>query len=279
MDLALSTIDSREYSATEFERATNRDALKPGLICPGCRADAYFIRRARNGRQACFGARPHNRGCRLGADGTDDRGTRHLPEAEQRDPIAGEFNLQPMRDKKVAHVRHEEGDDPDSGGRGRRHTLPRENGTSRPDRDLSRLLRELVRVPGYRDSRDVLHLDNGTRTTVREWCVHSSDAGLDLRRQKRLYWGTIRYVGGSGENAWFLNTGRGEAPTLVLQPAGMERLLKRKRISDVEDLEGASFITHSKLGYSNKNDSPRFWLHIEDLDWFTVRLPHQDPEP
>ena len=275
MDLVLSTIDGREYSAAQFADSPHRDALRSGLICLGCRADAYFIRRARNGRPACFGARPHNLGCKLGADGTELRTTHHLEDAERREPAEGEYTLQPMRRDPIVHAQPDDTADEGSAARGRRHVLPYVGGRSLPNRNLSRLLRELVRDPSYRNSTDVLHMDDGTSTTVRDWCIHTTEVELQHRFLKRLYWGTVRYVA-HDRGAYWLNSGRGASPTVVLQPDGMEQLLRRKRVDEIEDLQGSAFITHSKLGY--RESDKRFFLHVDDLDWFTVRLPHQDPE-
>jgi hypothetical protein len=47
---------AEEYEALAPER--RRDYAE-SLTCTGCGQPAYFIRRARNGRAACFGARPH----------------------------------------------------------------------------------------------------------------------------------------------------------------------------------------------------------------------------
>ncbi len=80
MESILSTVDARTYSAAQYAALPReeRDRLADGLLCPSCRADAFFIRQARNGRAACFGARPHIAGCELVAQSTEDRGTRAL---------------------------------------------------------------------------------------------------------------------------------------------------------------------------------------------------------
>ncbi|WP_448812064.1 hypothetical protein [Agromyces bauzanensis] len=274
MDSVLSTTDSRTYSAAQYGRLpkSTRDQLADGLLCPACQAEAFFRRRSRNGQAACFGARPHNEGCELGADGTESRGERNLPEAPQRETAVGEFRLEPMRDRTVGHVDHNEEGAVDRAGRGRQYTLPPEGGQARPSRNLSSLLRDLVNDQEYRNSDEVIHLDDGTQTTVADWCVHSADVTPALRARRRLYWGTIRNVG-VGSGAYFLNTGRGAAPTVVVREVKMAGLLARKRIDDPEDLVGGTFIIHDSLGYS----SERYWLHVNDLEWFTVRLEPEDP--
>ena len=52
--------DAEEFAALSL---AERDAIRETLTCTACGADAYFIREARNGRRACFGARPHRDDC------------------------------------------------------------------------------------------------------------------------------------------------------------------------------------------------------------------------
>lgn len=128
------------------------------------------------------------------------------------------------------------------------------------------VLRQLSADPDFRRSREVIVLEDGTRTTVAERCVHSSEARPELRGQRRLFWGgTIRHIG-IRPGVFFLNTGRDAAPTVVVRDEQMARLLSRKRLAEADDLAGAAFILHGRLGFKNH----RLWLHADDLDWFTV---------
>lgn len=67
MNFAICTLDGVVYNVQNFttlpiiDQHTNREHL----ICPECKGRAFFRQRSRNGRTACFGARPHLLGCLL----------------------------------------------------------------------------------------------------------------------------------------------------------------------------------------------------------------------
>jgi hypothetical protein len=77
---------AEEYEALAPER--RRDYAE-SLTCTGCGQRAYFIRRARNGRAACFGRPPAPRRLRTGVSGfrhrraTGDSGRRVRTQTRQ----------------------------------------------------------------------------------------------------------------------------------------------------------------------------------------------------
>jgi hypothetical protein len=267
---AVAASDYEDYSSAE------RRGFAESLLCTGCEQPAYFIRQARNGRVACFGARPHLEGCEMASTITEDGGTASLPTEEPRVASGDEFVLRSVvsAGATVRHVRH----DPraaDGDGQARQYTARGVGGTSTPSMGLGVLLRRLVREPGFRKSRAMLVLPNGSRESITTICVEAFDADLGFRNKWRLYWGTIRYPNVDGEGGAWLNLGRRGSAVLRLEPATVEELLLRHGVDDLEDLQGAAFVVFTPLRSATRTG--RLVLFVNDLDWFALRLPDEDP--
>jgi len=254
--------------------ASIRRSYADSLTCTGCAQPAYFIRRARNGRAACFGARPHLDGCEMASMSSEDGGSGALAEDEPRLTSKDEFVLRPMKARAVRHVAHVAGGT-DADGRGRRYTGAGYGGTSRPSMGLGVLLRRLVREPSFRDSKAKLVLPDDTRGTIRKYCVEVIDADLTFADRRRLYWGTIRYANDDGSGGVWLNLGRRGAPALHLEAEVLEELSVRHDIEEIEELQGSAFMGYLYLRKARASD--RLFLFPEDLNWFALRLPDEDP--
>lgn len=253
-----------------------RASLAETLSCTACEQPAYFIRRARNGRAACFGARPHLENCELASTLTEDGGFAQLSEEEQRISARDIFVLRPVEYRgSVRHVRHDPSESPGTGV-ARRFTLVGGEGVSTPSLGLAVLLRRLLREPELQNSRAKLVLPNGLEGTIRTQCVDIINAGLRYNHKRHLYWGTIRSARQQGDRIW-LNLGRWDAPTLGLTLDFADALLDHAELDDLEDLQGCSFITFSYLNKAKAEDNDRLFLFPDDLDWFALRRPEGDP--
>jgi len=256
-----------EYSQAE------RSAFAPSLLCTGCQQPAYFIRQARNGRAACFGARPHRDGCTMASQTSEDGGSGKLSVEEPRMSSKDEYVLRPVESQAIQHVTHDP-DAPERGGRARRYSGRGSGGQSTPSMGMTVLLRRLVREPPFRDSKAKIMLPDGTRGAIRSYCVEVIDADARLIDKRRLYWGTIRYANEDDSGAW-LNLGRRGAPSLRLKQQVVADLLARHDVDDIEELQGASFMAYLFLRKARTSD--RLFLFPEDLDWFALRLADEDP--
>ena len=65
MQKARCTQDDSTYGADQFADLSNDDFLsrRQNLVCPECGGRAFFRKQSQNGRESCFGARPHAEGC------------------------------------------------------------------------------------------------------------------------------------------------------------------------------------------------------------------------
>lgn len=270
MELARVRSWNRSYLAKEFSELDDarREELRRDLVCADCGADAYYVRPSRNGRPACFGARPHNEPCDLASQATDRSTVETLTVEEERAAKKDGFTL---RGADVSAIGHSALDTPpvDSDRPGRSYTgRERTARGSYPGLKLNRLLRLLVTVPSFADGSARLQLVSGTRTTVREFCVHMSRVNLEYRDRERVYWGVIRYAKAVGDGAW-LNTGSRTEPSIRISNELLGRLLDHWNLDSVEDLAGAAFALWGKVRRS-RNAPDKLFLFVDSLTTFVV---------
>jgi hypothetical protein len=257
------------YMADQFAllNPADRQRLRELLICTGCGADTYFIREARNGRRACFGARPHAEDCELASSITEDGGSAALDEVDERLNAGDVFRIDPSRERTVRHVSHDPNAPALVGGAAVRFTR-RGKGTARmSSMSLMRLLRQLVLRTSFRRSQTLLVMQDDSRQSVRSGCVHLTEIEDKHRNRVRVYWGTIRFPRPKdGGGAW-LNTGWG-SPTIVVEQEALESLLERSGLEDLEDLSGSFF---AFMGRLREAAGHRRFFFIDDVDWLAIR--------
>lgn len=69
MQSARCTLNGALYHAQQLTSLPNHDLSqrRHHLVCPECGGPAFYRKETHNGRDACFGARPHASGCSLKA--------------------------------------------------------------------------------------------------------------------------------------------------------------------------------------------------------------------
>jgi hypothetical protein len=115
---------------------------------------------------------------------------------------------------------------------------------------------------------------SSTPARIASYCVPVTSVTEKHRNRLKVYWGTIRFVRTDADGVW-LNVGRRGAPSIRMPLELVEELMVHKRIVETEDLQGAAFIFHGPMRMSPKG---QMLIFPRDLEWFTVRLPHQDPD-
>jgi len=250
-----------------------REKIRGDLVCPSCRADAYFIREARNGRRACFGARPHGEDCELASVGTDDGGGAALDETDERINAGDVFQLEPNRSSNIRHVHHDPTLEPGTGS-AVRYTRRGSSIARISSLSMDRLLRQLALREGFRRSNTMLILPDDTRGRVKTLCTHMTDAVTRDVGRRRIYWGTIRFPRLRPDGAW-LNTGRRISPSISIGQADLNALLQAKGLEDVDDLSGSYF---AFLGPLRSGPTGKLLLFVNDLEWFAVRPHSEDSE-
>jgi len=270
MEEAKSRTTDSIWTAEQFAEldSSQRDVLRDTLICTSCAADAYFIRQARNGRRACFGARPHRENCELASFVTEDGGAASLDEVDEQINAGDIFRIDPNRGRAIKHVRHDPAAAPATGGSAVRYTKRGRGKARQSSMGLDRLLRQLVLREEFRRSKTLLIMSDDSRQSVQSGCVHLSEIEDKHRNRLRVYWGTIRFPKSKdGGGAW-LNTGRG-SPTVVIEADELETMLGRSRLQELDDLSGAFFAIMGRL---RGGATGQHYLFVNgDVDWIAVR--------
>jgi len=274
---ARSTTAGRVFSAEQFETLDPalRSYHRGSLTCTGCGAPAYFIRAARNGRAACFGARPHGDDCEMASTDGESPAPGSLEEADAIVAANSVFVLQPSRPRAITHV-VEGDDDPSRSHRsGRRHTGLAVERATRKSLALNKLLRRLVREPMFRRSKATLVMPDNSSTTIRKFCRPASTIDASRARPRRLYWDIVSYVREDKERggAW-LNLSTKGAPGIRLNETMMNYVKAAKNITDTSDLAGCSFLYYGAL--TRKAATGKYYFAPQDPEWFIVRLKDQD---
>lgn len=267
-----SVVNADDFSLLSY---AERTALRGDLACPSCRADAYFIREARNGRRACFGARPHDEDCELASLATEDGGSAALDETDERINAGDVFRLEPNRARAIRHVEHDPTRPPGSGN-AVRYTRTGSGYRRVSSLSMDRLLRQLALRPAFRTSRTMLELPDGSRGTVRTVCKHANDVTeRDLGKRNRIYWGTILFPAMRDDGGAWLNTGSRRTLTVTIGSENLELLAEAKDLEYIDDLSGSFF---AYAGPLRRGPSGKFLVFADDLEWLAVRPFDQDAE-
>ena len=276
MEEAKSRTTGSVWDADEFAALSlaDRDAIRETLTCTACGADAYFIREARNGRRACFGARPHLDDCELASFATHDGGAAPLDEVDELINAGDIFRIDPNRGRTIRHVRHDPSASPASGGSAVRYTRRGRGLVRQSSMGLGRLLRQLVMREAFRRSQTLLIMSDDSRQTVKSGCVHLTEIEDKHNNRLRVFWGTIRFPRSKeGGGAW-LNTGWG-SPTIVIDEHDLATLLERSGLEELDELSGSFFAVMGRL--RDTSNGKRYLFINEDVYWMAVR-PFSDDE-
>ena len=276
MNLAEIVSTTHLISAEEFSKEVvlNAGRRKEPLVCPDCRQRAYFINAARDGRAACFGARPHDARCKQKSSPTADGGHANLDETDETVPRANEFVVMPNSREPVPHCI----DDPDGeeleGGAGRHVGAP--VGRQRtPTLQLSPLLRKLVEDAGFAESSVVLRVGPGQGQSVAASCVRLSELNETHIGQRRFYWGPVSHVNTNSKSAFINNAAYWNVA--VEMPIGLFRqMLAEQSLTDAVDSLGANFLARGTVELSRLG---ALVVQVESLDWFVMRSVSADPTP
>lgn len=286
MEFARIGTTERTVSAERFAHAADRDEVALLLNCYGCAAPAIYRRRGSNGRRATFAAHHTTEDCPYRSATTEPTEPRPLPPRTPARPAIPLLHVLPAHRPPDAAAGEQLHQEPDTEANNAQRTLNRRTpaATSRgavPNRGLRSVLHDLIRDPAYRVGDGKLELPGpgptgSIRTFVRTACVPSATAGsaeVDRPRQ-RLYWGTIRWVGHSGDTYW-INTERFETLSIPYPAAEMTNLLNAYALEDVTDLIEARFIGYGWL--HRRRDRDGYILRLNSPDWFDIHLPDEDP--
>ncbi|QOY95958.1 hypothetical protein IM543_09060 [Massilia sp. UMI-21] len=270
MDDATCTEDGHNYNAIEFSRLSPSDLERKRrqLICTECHNPAFFRKESRDGRGACFGARPHIDGCSRAVEDRDLRlpgmgdGQDELINFNNRiivdldfgaaeppthfDPVPGA----PLRPRAGAYV----------GGDGPR--------VANMHRRLRPLLRLLVESPNFRHSDVVIALENRSEMSACDFFVNFGDVDAGYAGSLRGYWGQLTDAREGANGVLWLNTGGQGDMSIGLPPELRADLMGRFDLEIKEEFAGAYILV---IGEMRVSQHGKMVCIIDDLAMVTIR--------
>lgn len=269
MDVALCTLDNVVYSATQFANLNFGELSEKRryLACPECQGPAFFRKATRNGRAACFGARPHQPNCSLAAqdetriiDGHGDiadvinnPGERIVVDLDfganqhvHAEPHVGAFH---GRARAGIHIGNNNGNN------------------ARMHRRLSSLLRTLIEVPQFGNSNQILEI-MGREIPVKDFFVPLLGIQNVHLNSLRGFWGMLSDIGaGQPGTVWLNSGGRGNI-SFCINEEEFVNVCHRFNIDDEEDFAGAYVLV---IGEAKRSQNGKIYCTVDNQNMICIK--------
>jgi len=269
MDVAQCTFDNKVYQAFHFAALPPNELaiMRRFLVCPECRGPAFFRKASLSGQAACFGARPHEKGCALAASEYDQN---HIGPGDDQNILENpgqrivlDFNFGAPNDRHNDPVAI-----PSAGGHGGRYVV----GSARPDatmhRRLSTVLRNLMMSEQFRTSRQLLEIVGVGEFTIADLFVQFGSVTPAYNSHYRGYWGMVVSARFDQEGSLWLNSGGRDDISVCVPDQLVNELGERFRISDEEELAGTYALV---LGSLRTSQGGKKYVLVEDIGFITLR--------
>lgn len=270
MDIALCTLDNHTYTSAQFSQLpfTDISEKRRSLVCPECGGPAFFRRQTRNGRAACFGARPHQPNCSLSV--LDENRVIH-GQGEIAEIIynPGERIVVDLVFGAQQHVHAEPDFNPIRGtARAGIHIGDNAANNARMHRRLSTLLRTLVESPEFRNSHQVLEI-LGNEIQVRDFFVPLLEIQPHHLNVTRGFWGMLSDVGADQNGTIWLNSGGRGNISFVIDDNSFRQVCERFNINEEEDFSGAYILV---IGEARLSQNGKIYCSIQDPNMVCIRV-------
>lgn len=269
MDVALCTLDNHIYTSTQFSQLPfpEMSEKRRNLVCPECNGPAFFRRQTRNGRAACFGARPHQPTCELSA--LDE--TRVIyGQGEIAEVIynPGERIVVDLNFGAQQHVHAEPNPGPvRGGGRAGIHIGDNAANNARMHRRLSTLLRTLIESPDFSASQQILEV-LGKEIQVRHFFVPLLDIQSHHLDSTKGFWGMLSDVGRDQNGTMWLNSGGRSNISFCIDNNSYTQICERYNINEEEDFSGAYILV---IGEAKVSQYGKVYCSIQDPNMVCLR--------
>lgn len=270
MDIALCILDNHTYTSAQFSQLPLADISEKrrNLVCPECRGPAFFRKPTRNGRAACFGARPHQPNCSLSV--LDETRAVH-GQGEITDVIynPGERIVVDLVFGAQQHVHAEPNLNPILGGaRAGMHIGNNAATNARMHRRLSSLLRTLIESPAFRDSHQVLEV-LGNEIQARDFFVPLLEIQPHHLNLIRGFWGMLSDAVTEQNGTTWLNSGGKSNISFVIDDNSFSQVCERFNINEEEDFSGAYILV---IGEAKLSQNGKVYCSIKDPNMVCIRL-------
>lgn len=272
MDIAICSLDNVTYNSTQFSKLdfSEMSEKRRSLFCPECNGPAFFRKETRNGRAACFGARPHAPGCSLSVL-DETRITQGQTEVAEIINNPGERIVVDLDFGTHQHVHADPNAGPFRGGvRAGMHIGGHASNNARMHRRLSTLLKTLIESPNFRTSQQILEI-LGREISVRDFFVPLLDISESHLNTMKGFWGMISDIGsGINDTVWLNSGGRGNI-SFCMDKDAFKQLCQRFNISDSdpEELSGAYILA---IGEAKISQNGKIYCSIDNQNMICIRL-------
>ena len=269
MRIARCTLDGVTYQAVDFNQAENIITKKRFLECTECQGPAFYRGPTRNGREACFGARPHASDCDLasvehdgdttgqgaGEEEIFTTGQRIVVDFNQGTPITN-AEAQPAGEQTATgNIRAQNGQGPTV-----REIMYRR---------MSSLLRTLIDSEEFRKSTQAIEIAEQGRFAITDFFVNFAEVTGEHIDSYHGFWGLVPDARIDGKGTLWFNSGGREDMSILLDQLFIDTAYLRFHIEDVEDIAGAYILV---LGVLKVASNGKKFVQITDPDHFTLRL-------
>ena len=252
MEFARCLANDKVYDAYSFSLLDEEtlEYLRSRLACTECSAPAYFRRKSRDNKAACFGA-THKPGCEsANSHKSDSIRQRANMEVALLKEAKGDIAINFAPPRKPSTTSAPKG----KGARG-----PSKENT---ERSLRALLRLLAKSDSFASSELPIHTGGKHPFKAKNLFVNFADMDDNHIDLWRGYWGTISHA---DKDLTWLNTLSPERVSIPISKLkGKETFLEACGIIDPEDIEGADALVFGHLKIS------------ENGKWF-IRITRNDP--
>ncbi len=290
----------KTYSIFEFKLLPEPeiDKLRYSLLCPVCKQKAYFRRASKDGKQACFGSRYHEKDCEeFNPSASKSEEQKQVAEVElivlEQDSLVIDFRKTVISRKKSSQTdpaeQEQEGQEeppvqqgsltkgvqPSKSNKEKQKSagLDEENNLPKVSKQgLAKLLTSLLRGSSLASSDLWIYTSEKHKWRAKNLFVNIKDAEPTENNAPRMYWGTISHA---DKTLNWLNPAEDRCVGLPISKY-RDQLLSRFDIEDPADVEGAGFILFGKCVLSK--DKKRKYIHLwgNDLQYFYLSKVRED---
>jgi hypothetical protein len=263
--------------------------LRYSLLCPECHQVAYFRKASRDGKQACFGSRYHDKDCKeFNPSARKSAEEKEFAEVEnlllEVDSLQIDFSLAIKKPKSKTEVNNvplkainekqkstliTTDDEVSSIGVNPLDITVDKSDLIKPKinkQGLSKLLTSLLRGSSLAKSDLWIYTSEKHKWRAKNLFVNVNKAIPTENGAPRLYWGTISHADDSFN---WLNPAEERSVAIPISKY-REALLKRFDIQESRDIEGAGFIMFAKCIESKDKKRKFLQLWGNDVSYFYI---------
>lgn len=262
MELVINSSNNEKFSIFKFESLSNieKEIAKRNLICVECGVQAFYRRKTRDGKQACFFAR-HIGGCGQGmsnisyTDNSTKEEVNKINVTYNELILSLEQNSEPYKKRNKGSISGEVEQTKNS----RSYVInPSKNKSCKIT--LKKLLRYAIH--NLLDDIDIPIIFEGkTYKDPFDLIVHFSSADHSLRGKKRIFWGEVNSI---SSNKQFLNSGvwdgKGYEFSILLSDSVSNNSKLKKKIP----WNNGVYCIFIGTLFFNKNDKP--YIRLNDIN-------------